>query len=540
MHGLKKSGCKYSQCGIKAATDAKADGWEWDHASDECADGYPKRSCLRTYRGDYGFVPRRRILEPGGNKLNGHVIGYNPYLSSVFRTMVNVEAVTSAKASVYVNATSKVHKYIHKSAHVDNIVVTDAYDEVAAYDSGMVVTAHEAFWRTFQFELRNTYPAVQLLIVHARGEQSVTVPLDDVATGAQVYHAEKKLDDCEDSTLEAYFKRMDLDYRFLQADAVADHSGETVKKRTARLQLVAAARARGSCLYQDIPKFCKWENHAWVPYKIIKTWDTLGRLSVTTRADEEAHYVGLLLRERGGIRSWDDLLTVVNEDGEYILWPNAREAARASGILSDATVSQVLDNAIDFGGTYADTDTDNVVNARIDLFMTLLKQELVGDTFLILDEHRRWYSMARRDVLQVCDYMREVDVHLTDEDLRTMVLADIYHAMIAKSFSVNLRNSLRLTAAVMLELRDKLLLCDNDSFLARFDTVTDNIIEEADEGNRLSVVDMSLVKVELDYDIHQQQEEYDNTECNLTVEVLLLEWLRLYSLVGSLIIVGSG
>lgn len=151
-----------------------------------CTKGFPKMFTHTTTIPEDAYPKyRRRSPADGGQtttvKLRGNevnidnssVVPYNPVLLLRYQAHVNVEVVHSVQAVKYL------YKYITKGQ--DRVILSmrgdggdePALDEVETYLNARYISASEAFWRIYGFEIHKKYPPVERLPCHLPDEQIV-------------------------------------------------------------------------------------------------------------------------------------------------------------------------------------------------------------------------------------------------------------------------------------------------------------------------------------------------------------------------------
>ena len=132
-------------------------------------DGYPVYC-----RGDNG-----RVVNVGGAQLdNRWVVPYNPYLLLKFNAHINVEICSTVSAVKYL------YKYVYKGhdraiiefkAGGENVETAEAksVNEISQYLEGRYVSATEACYRIFAYELHANMPHVLRLALHTKDRQPV-------------------------------------------------------------------------------------------------------------------------------------------------------------------------------------------------------------------------------------------------------------------------------------------------------------------------------------------------------------------------------
>ncbi|XP_074313836.1 uncharacterized protein LOC141649032 [Silene latifolia] len=100
---------------------------------------------------------------------------YNPGLLVMFDVHINVEWCNTAKAIKYL------FKYISKGPDKATLVIQeDTNDEIKAYMDCRYLSASEAAWRIFEFDIQERYPSIMRLPVNLEGEQTVVIKESDM------------------------------------------------------------------------------------------------------------------------------------------------------------------------------------------------------------------------------------------------------------------------------------------------------------------------------------------------------------------------
>ncbi|XP_074265441.1 uncharacterized protein LOC141587873 [Silene latifolia] len=149
--------------------------------NDVCTKKYPKEHNKSTTLDHNGYpVYRRRkdsrTIKKGVHELdNRSIVPYNPGLLLMFDAHINVEWCNTAKAIKYL------FKYISKGPDKATLVIKeDTNDEIKAYMDCRYLSASEAAWRIFEFDIQESYPSVLRLPVHLEGEQAVVIRDSDM------------------------------------------------------------------------------------------------------------------------------------------------------------------------------------------------------------------------------------------------------------------------------------------------------------------------------------------------------------------------
>jgi hypothetical protein len=130
---------------------------------------------------------------------NRWTVPYNPYLLMKYDCHICVDLVTSSSCGKYL------YKYVHKGPDFTRACIECDGNEIEAYRSVRYVSASEAMWHIFGYNMSAREPTVQLLPVHLEHEQVVLIDEDEELAYNQSV-AEHKVTD-----LMRYFSRPDSD-----------------------------------------------------------------------------------------------------------------------------------------------------------------------------------------------------------------------------------------------------------------------------------------------------------------------------------------
>ncbi len=241
---------------------------------------------------------------------NKWVVPYSPFLALKYNAHINVELCSTVQSVKYL------YKYIYKGHDCANVEIKlnaqsqsnmVVYDEISKFLSGRYVSALEASWRIFKYDLSYKSHSISRLAVHLPFEQSVYFKAgqeDDALNRANN----------RDTTLTAWFKLNRTDFSARQF------------------------------LYHDIPNhYCLVESKGW---KKRANYDdsVIGRMYNVSAQEQERYYLRLLLLHVTGACSFDDLKTF-----NGITYGTFRDAAIERKLLKDDTHSEnCLEELISF------------------------------------------------------------------------------------------------------------------------------------------------------------------------------------------------
>ncbi|XP_052619576.1 uncharacterized protein LOC111881827 [Lactuca sativa] len=154
----------------------------------KCSKNFPKQFCNHTSLDSDGFPLYRRrndgnFVEKSGVHLdNRNVVPYNKYLLKRYQAHINVEWCNQGSSIKYL------FKYINKGPDRATIAMVhnnndsdnnDAVNEIKEYYDCRYISACEASWRIFTYDVHYRYPAVIRLPFHLPGQQQVMYEADD-------------------------------------------------------------------------------------------------------------------------------------------------------------------------------------------------------------------------------------------------------------------------------------------------------------------------------------------------------------------------
>ncbi|XP_061341343.1 uncharacterized protein LOC133287696, partial [Gastrolobium bilobum] len=138
-----------------------------------CSKKFPKKFCSRTFIDDDGFPHYKRrnngsVVKKSGVELdNCYVVPYNAKLLLKYQAHINVEYTCQSNAIKYP------FKYIHKGQDRVTTAINHSDDEIKMFYDCRYVSACEAAWRIFRFEIHYRFSPVQRLPFHLPNEKTV-------------------------------------------------------------------------------------------------------------------------------------------------------------------------------------------------------------------------------------------------------------------------------------------------------------------------------------------------------------------------------
>ncbi|XP_022032442.1 uncharacterized protein LOC110933532 [Helianthus annuus] len=269
----------------------------------QCSKGFPKRFQDTTTIDANGF-PLYRRRDDGAtvvkNRIeldNRSVVPYNKKLLKKYQAHINVEWCNQAGSIKYL------FKYINKGPdratvvvlHSDNQNEQHEKDEIKEYYDCRYISACEASWTIFSYDVNYRYPSVIRLPFHLPGLQPVVFGPDEDINSVLSRPSVK----C--STFLSWMERnKDPD----------DHLARTLT-------------------YVQFPTWYVWkiENRCWQPRK---KGNSIGRIHNVAPSLGEAYFLRILLNKVKGPKSYDDMKTVNGHVHDTF-----RDACFALGLLDD-------------------------------------------------------------------------------------------------------------------------------------------------------------------------------------------------------------
>ncbi|XP_062075588.1 uncharacterized protein LOC133779672 [Humulus lupulus] len=265
---------------------------------DRCTKHFPKKFNDQTTIDTDGFpvYKRRNIgihVEKKGVILdNQYVVPYHRNLVVKFDAHINVEVCNYSRLVKYL------FKYVHKgsdrtTATMESIDTTKEIDEIKTYLDCRYISATEACWRIFQFDIHYRQPAVERLPFHLLGEHTV------------IFEENKCVENvvCMPGIEKTKFTQ------WLEANKNYDDARELT--------------------YSDFPI-------SWVWNSKEKTWTrrknglAIGRIYFAHPSTGERFYLRMLLNFVKGSTSYESIRTI-----NGVTYPNFKGACYALGLLDD-------------------------------------------------------------------------------------------------------------------------------------------------------------------------------------------------------------
>ena len=260
----------------------------------KCSKKFPKQFNESTFIDESGYAIYKRsnngrtVQKQGADLDNTFVVPYNATLLKRYQDHINVEWCNQFASIKYL------FKYINKGPdRVTAVVEDEEKDKINDFYDCRYLSACEAAWRIFKFDIHHRYPAVERLPFHLPNEHSV----------------------CFDPTESIDFQ--------LEKD-----SANTTKFLQWMETNKVDAKAR-KLLYVEFPKHYVWNKKdlVWTERKQGKS---IGRIHHVPPNWGELFYLRMLLNHVRGATGWESFKTY--DDVEYNTY---KEACFARGLLDD-------------------------------------------------------------------------------------------------------------------------------------------------------------------------------------------------------------
>ncbi|KAK9705842.1 hypothetical protein RND81_07G086300 [Saponaria officinalis] len=362
-----------------------------------CSKHFPKKFADRTTVDADGFpIYKRRkngvIVHKDEVPLdNAFVVPYNPQLLLKYRAHINVEWCNQSRSIKYL------FKYINKGS--DRVTMQSSYmrrndqnpgqlDEIKRYYDCRYLSACEAVWRIFAFDIHYRNPPVQRLQFHLPDEQAVV--FDD--------------DTFIDEVLEKPSVGVSQFLNWMSCNNSEDDDMQIAKQ----------------LLYCQFPTKFAWK-------KEKRQWSrreygfTIGRLRHVPPTCGELYFMRIMLNHIKGPKCFEDIRTV-----NGVVYPTYREACYAIGIISDDKeyIDAIVEASFWGSGCYLRN-----------LFSTLLLSGTLSMPSIVWD--KTWHLLSD-DILHKQRYiLQNQDLQLTNEELKNYALMDIEKSLQIKGSSLN-------------------------------------------------------------------------------------------------------
>ncbi|XP_042753167.2 uncharacterized protein LOC111906337 [Lactuca sativa] len=268
----------------------------------KCSKNFPKQFSDHTSVDSNGFPLYRRrndghFVEKTGVQLdNRNVVPYNKYLLKRYQAHINVEWCNQGSSIKYL------FKYINKGPDRATVSIVpsnndsdnnDAVDEIKEYYDCRYISACEASWRIFKYDVHYRYRAVIRLPFHLPNQQQV------------VYEADDDIGD------------------------VLDRTSIASSMFTSWMKCNEISKEARKLTYVEFPTKFVWHRKdlIWKPRKVGYA---VGRIHSVSPKLGEAYFLRILLNKVKGPKSFEEIRTVNGE-----LCSSFKDACYTLGLLDD-------------------------------------------------------------------------------------------------------------------------------------------------------------------------------------------------------------
>ncbi|XP_020973046.1 uncharacterized protein LOC107633545 [Arachis ipaensis] len=306
---------------------------------------------------------------------NAYIVPYNPSLLLKYACHINVEHTCQTSAIKYL------FKYVHKGndrvtasffQSNDEGQLEKVIDEIRNYYDCRYISAYEAAWRIFGYEIQLKEPSVVKLPFHLPNKHPVVF----------------------------------RDYENI-VDVIDRADGKPTKILAWMLanRLFASGRA---LTYSQFPTKFVWKEDIsmWMPRK---QGFSIGRLTHVPRGNGEDYYLRLLLNIQKGCLSFVDLWTV-----EGVVYTTFKEACYALGLLQDD--KEFIDAILEASSWASAAYIRN-------LFVVLLLSNNIGRPEIVWQQ---CYGVLSEDILyNHRKKLHSADLQLSEDQIMNLTLSKI-------------------------------------------------------------------------------------------------------------------
>ncbi|XP_015057654.1 uncharacterized protein LOC107003921 [Solanum pennellii] len=354
----------------------------------KCTKHFPKKYNDQTNFDSDGFpIYRRRntgieVKKNGASLDNRYVVPYNRNLLVQFNAHINVEVCNYSRSVKYL------FKYVHKgsdraTAIIESTDSTKDNDEIRKYLDCRYISATEACWRIFQFDIHYRQPAVERLPFHLQGQNTIIFE--------------------ESRRAESILNRPDIEKPKFTEWFEANKEYPDARDLT----------------YSDFPTRWVW-NAKKKKWTRRKKGRAVGRIYFAHPASGERFYLRMLLNFVKGCTSFESIRRINGVD-----YKTYREACYALGLLDD---DKEWNDCLSEAAQWASG------NELRNLFVTILIHCQVSDS------HKLWennYNILSEDITSMQRKRLHLkDLQLTDKQIEAYSLLEIENMLIKQGRSL--------------------------------------------------------------------------------------------------------
>nr|KAJ0194029.1 hypothetical protein LSAT_V11C800414390 [Lactuca sativa] len=361
-------------------------------SDNKCSKNFPKSFLENTSVDSNGYpIYRRRndgsFVEKSGVRLdNRSVVPYHKALLKRYQAHINVEWCNQAASIKYL------FKYINKGPDRATVAVVQnngdnsddvSVDEIQNYYDCRYLSACEASWRIFAFDVHYRYPSVVRLPFHLPGKQNVVYGADD---------------DIEN----VLNKQSVSSSMFLSWMTCNEHNADARKLS-----------------YVAFPTKFVWkqEDRCWEPRK---KGFSIGRIHTVSPNLGEAYFLRILLNKVKGPKSFEDIRKVNGQ-----VCPTFRDACYALGLLEDdKEYIDAIEEASHSGSGYY---------LRF-LFATMLKSNSLSRPYYVWEN--TWQYLSDGILYNQRIRLKTPGLSLNDDQIKNLTLYEIEKILLQNSSSL--------------------------------------------------------------------------------------------------------
>ncbi|KAK9059237.1 hypothetical protein SSX86_021856 [Deinandra increscens subsp. villosa] len=373
------------------------------------------------------------IVKSGADIDTRFVVPYNKFLLKKYQAHINVEWCNQGNAIKYL------FKYINKGPdrttlklqpYDSNGQPLKSIDEIKLYYDCRYVSACEASWRIYAFDVHHRYPSVTRLPFHLPGQQNV------------IFGEEDDIDDV------------------LEKASVSSSMFDSWMKCN---QLYPHAR---NLTYVQFPSKFVWhaKDRCWKPRK---QGVSVGRIHSVSPALGEAYFLRVLLNKVKGPTSFEDIRTVNGHQHASF-----RDACYALGLLDD-------DN--EYIEAIKEASHHGTGHFLRNLFATMLVCSALSRPDHVW--HQSWKTLSDGIVYQRQHNPNTEGSSISDDELKNLTLLEIEKILVLNNSSLNNFDSMPYPQCDDLLLSENALIneersYDKDVMLQDFENLFQKLTEE--------------------------------------------------------------
>ncbi|XP_022014727.1 uncharacterized protein LOC110914228 [Helianthus annuus] len=403
----------------------------------KCSKGFPKNFQDHTTLDSNGFpIYKRRdngayVVKNGIDLDNRSVVPYNKKLLKRYQAHINVEWCNQAGSIKYL------FKYINKGPDRATVAVVQhdnnneqlEQDEVKEYYDCRYISACEASWRIFAYDVHYRTPSVMRLPFHLPGKQHVVFgPDEDI-----------------NQVLNKPFVKASMFLSWMERNK--DPNDTLARTLT----------------YVQFPSWYVWklDKRCWEPRQRHKS---IGRIHAVSPSLGEAYYLRILLNKVKGPKSFDDIKTV---DGK--VYDTFRDACYALGLLDDdAEYIEAIKEANETGSP----------SYLRNLFATLLLTNTLSRPEVVWES--TWRYMTDDFIYRLRKYHRLTALSIPDHQLKNYVLSEVEKFLA--------RNNSSLKRFETMSYPDTASMSDSDNRLINEERIYDQTNLQVEFNNQLNLL----------------------------------------------------